>query len=65
MPGLDGIAVLKHIKSNPNTSAIPVIMLTGDSSREVVAQCIEEGAAEYLIKPSDRDTLLSKIQLVL
>ena len=65
MPGLDGLAVLKEIKSNPATKKIPVIMLTGDSSREVVGGSVHGGAAKFLIKPSDRNTVLSKIKQVL
>ncbi len=61
MPGLDGIATLKQIKSNPDTSSIPVIMLTGVSAREIVDQCIHAGATDYIVKPSDRSTILAKI----
>lgn len=62
MPGIDGLTVLKDIKSNPDTKKIPVIMLTGDSSREVVGGSIHGGAAKFLVKPSDRHTILSKIK---
>ena len=65
MADLDGLMVLKIIKSNPNLKSIPVIMLTGDSSRTVVSNCMKAGAVEFLIKPSDRVTLLSKIEKVL
>lgn len=65
MPGIDGLTVLKDIKSNPDTRKIPVIMLTGDSSREVVGGSIHAGAAKFVIKPSNRETLLSKINEVL
>lgn len=64
MPGLDGITVLTHIKTVPDFKNIPVIMLTGDSSREVVSGSKRAGADEYLIKPSDRKTILSKIDKV-
>ena len=65
MPGIDGLTVLKDIKSNPDNKKIPVIMLTGDSSRETVGSTIQAGAAKYLIKPSDRATILGKIKEVL
>ena len=65
MPGIDGLTVLKDIKSNPDTRKIPVIMLTGDSSREIVGGSIHAGAAKFLIKPSDRKTIMSKVEEVL
>ena len=62
MPGMDGISVLKQIKSDPATREIPVIMLTGDSSRAVVGESIQAGASKFIVKPSDRKTILSKIR---
>ena len=62
MPVLDGIMVLKNIKSNPKLKSIPVIMLTGDSSRTVVSQSMKAGAIEFIIKPGDRNTLVEKIE---
>lgn len=61
MPGIDGIETLKQIKSNPGSRSIPVIMLTGASEREIVDQCIRAGATDYIVKPSERSTILSKI----
>ena len=61
MPSIDGIATLKQIRSNPDTKSIPVIMLTGVSEREIVVQCIEAGATDFIVKPSERSTILSKI----
>ncbi len=65
MPGIDGIATLKQIKSNPDTRSIPVIMLTGVSAREVVDQSLHAGAADFIVKPGDRSTILSKIDKAL
>ena len=65
MPGIDGVETLKRIKSNPDTNAIPVIMLTGVSSRDIVTNCISAGAAGFIVKPGDREKILSKIDQVL
>jgi len=65
MPGIDGIATLKQIRATPLTQDIPVIMLTGNSSREMVAQSMQAGANDFIAKPSDRVTILSKIHEVL
>jgi len=61
MPDMDGIETLKRIKSNPGTKSIPVIMLTGFSEREIVDQSLRAGAADFIVKPGDRITILSKI----
>ena len=60
MPGIDGIETLKKIKEiNP---LIEVIMLTGHASLEVAIEGMELGAFDYLMKPTDIDELLYKIE---
>jgi len=65
MPGMDGISTLKIIKSNPELSSLPVIMLTAVSEREVVERCIRAGATDYIIKSGDHQTMVTKINAVL
>ena len=61
MPGLDGLQTLRRMKLDPDLKPVPVIMLTGTSERELVGQCIQTGAADFIVKPSDRVTILAKI----
>lgn len=56
MPGMDGWMVLKALKADPDLAAIPVIMVSMVEDRRVGYSL---GAAEYLIKPVDRDQLKS------
>lgn len=51
MPEMNGLAVLKAIKSNTALRNMPVVMITATSSRESVVECLSLGAADYLIKP--------------
>jgi DNA-binding NtrC family response regulator len=60
MPGMDGIEVLREIKSR--YPLIGVIMLTGHANVEVAIQGMTLGAFDYLMKPMDLDELLYKIQ---
>jgi two-component system, OmpR family, response regulator CpxR len=55
MPGIDGIEVLRRVKStNPD---IEVIILTGHGSETDRKVCLELGAFAYLQKPVDIDVL--------
>jgi CheY-like chemotaxis protein len=51
MPRLDGIAVLKRLKADPETRAIPVIMLTTTDDPVEVAACYRLGCNLYITKP--------------
>jgi len=61
MGTVDGIAVLEHIKKDRQTSDIPVIMVSGDSSTEIIAQCKTLGCIDYITKP----LTVEKLQLAL
>lgn len=57
MPRLDGIALLKRIKSDGRFKELPVIMMTCDSRPEDIAEGLAEGAFYYLTKPSAGEVL--------
>ena len=57
MPEMDGIALLKHIKGNPNISDIPVIMLTSKTEVSDRLEGLKRGADAYLSKPFNMDEL--------
>ena len=61
MPGITGIQVLEHIKSNPTTRDIPVMMITAEHDNETVLQCINSGAADYIKKPVEPALLRSRL----
>jgi DNA-binding NtrC family response regulator len=60
MPGMDGIATLKEIKSR--YPLIEVIMLTGHATVDSAVDGLKSGAADYLMKPTDIDELLAKAE---
>ena len=51
MPDIDGITLLKKIKMHETYFTIPVIMLTGETSEQLLASCFELGALDYITKP--------------
>ena len=54
MPGIDGWTVLKNLKADPQLSGIPVVMVSISDDRD---RGLAMGAADYLVKPVDRDRL--------
>ena len=62
MPFLNGIELLSLLKGDEATASIPVIMLSGSRSNDVLAQAADLGAADFLSKPVTHDDLLSSIE---
>ncbi|MDH3217984.1 MAG: SpoIIE family protein phosphatase [Gammaproteobacteria bacterium] len=62
MPVLDGYEATRQIKAASANHFVPVIFLTAMSDEEALAQCIEAGGDDFLVKPYDRLILQSKIR---
>jgi DNA-binding NtrC family response regulator len=60
MPGMDGIATLREVKSREPLTE--VIMLTGHASVESAIDGMKLGAYDYLMKPCETDDLVDKIR---
>jgi CheY-like chemotaxis protein len=59
MPGMDGITVARGLRSNPDTSTIPIIAMTAAGHAQIV--CHEMDADGYLGKPFDIDELVNAV----
>jgi CheY-like chemotaxis protein len=53
MPRVDGIEVLRHLKSNAQTATVPVIVLTTTDDPREIQRCYELGCSVYITKPVD------------
>lgn len=62
MPGMDGLEATKQIRSDPAMARVPIIIISGQNQRDTVLECIASGAADYIVKPYNRATLISKIE---
>ena len=62
MPHMDGFEVVKAIKSNIETSHIPVILLSARTSEDIRLEGYETGADAYLTKPFKLDILLARVK---
>ncbi|MEN9572992.1 MAG: hypothetical protein RL514_847 [Verrucomicrobiota bacterium] len=65
MPVMDGFGVLRHLKENPRTRHIPVIMLTARARDKDVVTGLELGAADYMVKPFSPTELVARVRKVL
>ncbi|WP_087020427.1 response regulator [Thaumasiovibrio subtropicus] len=61
MPIMNGFDTLSAIRKLPALEAVPVIMLTSHNDKQVFEKCLRNGASDYIIKPTNADTLLKKI----
>jgi DNA-binding response OmpR family regulator len=66
MPGdLCGIDVCRHIRANPSTDQLPVIMLTSATQGQTVIDALDAGATDYVLKPFNPRELLEQVQTLL
>lgn len=61
LPDADGIELTHELKSGPLAMSIPVIMLTGQTEKQVIVDSRKAGAVDFVAKPFNRDILLKKV----
>jgi len=65
MPGLRGPEVLPVLKRQARTAAIPVLVLTSQTGKNVMAEAFRAGAADYMAKPFLPQDLADRISSLL
>lgn len=65
MPGMDGDEVLDELKIESNTKDIPVMMLTAKHAINDVTDCLERGASDYVVKPTETENLVTRVNNML
>jgi signal transduction histidine kinase len=65
MPGMDGYELCRTIKTDPALAAIPVMLLTSLSAPQDIIRGLECGADNFVVKPYEKEFLLSRIQTIL
>jgi CheY-like chemotaxis protein len=64
MPRVNGIEILKKIKTSDRKGAIPVVIFTTSSNKTDIFACYDNGANAYVYKPIDYDTFNSNIKAI-
>ena len=61
MPKVGGIEVLRELKSHPDLSDVPVVMLTSSAEDGDLAVCYALGANSYVVKPVEIETFFQTL----
>lgn len=64
MPEVNGLELLKQLRSDPALSSLVVVMVTTETDLNQMVAALEAGANEYVMKPFTRDILMEKLELV-
>lgn len=64
MPNMDGLEVCRHLRSQPSTATLPIIMVSAKIQVEAIREGLDAGATRYLTKPVSRTNLIETIREV-
>lgn len=62
MPLMNGIEFLEAVREDPSAAETPVLVLTGVGDKKLVAQMIELGVSDYILKPYEKKDVISRIE---
>jgi len=61
MPGMDGLTATRLLRADPNTSSIPIVVITASAMEEDRRRAEEAGCDGYITKPIDPPTFGSQV----
>ena len=61
LPKIDGLEVLREVKSDPRTKMIPVVVLTSSKEQPDVVECYNLGVNSYIVKPVNFERFASAV----
>jgi len=65
MPGMDGLEICRHLRQDPRTRQIPIIMLTARAEEADRIVGLELGADDYITKPFSPRELVARVKAIL
>ena len=63
MPKVNGVEAIDYIKAN--APSIPIMVVTGYPDAELAVNLLQKGVKDYVVKPIEKDKLLSKVAAIL
>lgn len=64
-PKMGGLELIKQIKASDFFNSIPIIVLSGEESSEMIVKCLDAGADDFIVKPFNPKELEARIKVVL
>ena len=64
MPNMDGLTLLKNIRSSTSLKHLPVLMITAEAKKENIIAAAKAGANGYIVKPFTAATLSEKMDKI-
>jgi len=62
LPKIDGLEVLRRVKSDPRTQTLPVVMLTSSRQERDIMQSYQLGVNSYIVKPVDFEQFIEAVR---
>jgi two-component system chemotaxis response regulator CheY len=65
MPRMDGLTLIRHIRAEPHTRDLPVIIVSSEQDAQDQRKGFEAGANVYVVKPSEPAQLVSHVHMLM
>ena len=65
MPNMDGLELVKSVRSNPDIKNLPILMVTAEAEKDKVVAAIQAGVSNYIVKPFTGEVLKEKMDSIL
>jgi two-component system chemotaxis response regulator CheY len=65
MPIMDGLKLVKRVRTDPNHKDVPIIIITTESSEEDRRRALQLGANAYITKPIQAPEVIAKVRELL
>ena len=64
MPNLDGLGLVKKVRSDDELKDLPILMVTAEAEKDKVVTAIQAGVNNYIVKPFTGDVLKEKMDKI-
>jgi CheY-like chemotaxis protein len=64
MPGLNGLEVLRFLRRDPTTAAVPVVIVSANDGQETINAALQAGASDYIVKPPTIEAIAQALDRV-